>query len=49
MTTLSRRTLFRGSLALGAAVTLPRPHVANAAATAATVWWVQGFAQEEDV
>jgi len=49
MTTLSRRTLFRGSLALGAAVTLPRPHVANAAATAATVWWVQGFAEEEDI
>jgi multiple sugar transport system substrate-binding protein len=49
MTTLSRRTLFRGSLALGAAATLPRPHIANAAATAATVWWVQGFAEEEDI
>ena len=26
-----------------------RPYIANAAATTATVWWVQGFAQEEDV
>ena len=26
-----------------------RPHIANAAATIATVWWVQGLAQEEDV
>ena len=34
-------------LAAGAALT--RPYIANAAATTATVWWVQGFAQEEDV
>ncbi len=49
MTTLSRRSLLRSSLALTAAGTLARPYVANAAATTATVWWVQGFAQEEDI
>ena len=32
-----------------AAGTLARPYIANAAATTATVWWVQGFAQEEDI
>jgi len=29
--------------------TFGRPFVANAAAKTATVWWVQGFAEEEDV
>jgi multiple sugar transport system substrate-binding protein len=41
--------MLRGSLGLAAAGTLMRPCIANAAATTATVWWVQGFAQEEDV
>ncbi|MFZ3234475.1 MAG: ABC transporter substrate-binding protein [Stellaceae bacterium] len=45
----TRRSLLRSSLAVAAAGSLARPHVANAAATTATVWWVQGFAQEEDV
>jgi multiple sugar transport system substrate-binding protein len=49
MTTLTRRSLLRSSLALTAAGAIARPYVANAAATTATVWWVQGFAQEEDV
>jgi multiple sugar transport system substrate-binding protein len=49
MTTLTRRSLLRSSLALTAAGPIARPYVANAAATTATVWWVQGFAQEEDV
>jgi multiple sugar transport system substrate-binding protein len=49
MTALSRRSVLCGSLGLAAAGTLARPHIANAAATTATVWWVQGFAQEEDV
>jgi multiple sugar transport system substrate-binding protein len=31
-----------------AASTLARPYIANAAATTATVWWIQGFVQEED-
>src|SRR5438034_10531592 len=49
MTTMSRRSLLRSSLALTAAGTLARPYVANAAATTAEVWWTQGFAQEEDI
>ena len=48
MTTLSRRSVLGGSLGLAATGTLARPYMANAAATTATVWWVQGFAQEED-
>jgi multiple sugar transport system substrate-binding protein len=49
MINLTRRSLIRGSLAAAAAGGLARPYVANAAATTATVWWTQGFAQEEDV
>src|SRR5712692_4005228 len=49
MGNLSRRSVLRTSLAAAAAGTLARPYIANAAATTAAVWWVQGFAQEEDV
>src|SRR2546423_1827409 len=49
MTTLNRRDLLRGSLALTAASAIARPSIASAAATTATVWWTQGFAQEEDI
>jgi len=49
MPILTRRSVLRGSLGLAAAGALARPHVANAAATTAELWWVQGFAQEEDV
>ncbi len=49
MTTLSRRSVLRGSLALTAAGTLARPYIANAAAATAEVWWIQGFIQDEDV
>jgi multiple sugar transport system substrate-binding protein len=49
MPSLSRRSLLRSSLALTAAGVIAQPYVANAAATTATVWWTQGFAQEEDV
>src|SRR6516225_2734103 len=49
MGNLSRRSVLRSSLAAAAAGTLARPYVANAAATTAEVWWVQGFAQEEDI
>src|SRR5438128_874000 len=48
MTRLTRRSVLRSSLALGALGTLPRPHIANAAATTAEMWWAQGFAKEED-
>src|SRR5438067_6704408 len=49
MARLTRRSFIRGSIGLVAAGTLARPYVANAAATTAEVWWVQGFVQEEDV
>jgi multiple sugar transport system substrate-binding protein len=48
MNNLSRRSLFRASIA-AASGALARPYIANAAATTATVWWVQGFAHEEDI
>jgi multiple sugar transport system substrate-binding protein len=49
MSNLSRRSLIRASMAAAASGTLARPYIANAAATTATVWWVQGFAHEEDI
>src|SRR5436189_1546954 len=49
MTILTRRSVLRTSLALGAAGILARPYIANAQAKTATVWWVQGFAEEEDI
>src|SRR5260370_34238186 len=49
MTRLSRRSVLRSSAALAAAGALARPHIANAAATTAEVWWTQGFVQDEDV
>jgi multiple sugar transport system substrate-binding protein len=48
MRSLSRRSMLRGSLAAAAASSLARPHIANAAATTAEVWWPQGFVPEED-
>ena len=49
MTGLTRRSLLRGSAGAAAIAYLERPHIANAAATTATVWWTQGFAHEEDI
>jgi multiple sugar transport system substrate-binding protein len=48
MTRLTRRSLLHGSLGLVAAGALARPHIANAAASSAEVWWTQGFVPEED-
>jgi multiple sugar transport system substrate-binding protein len=48
MERFTRRSLLRGSVGLVAGSVMARPFVANAAATTATVWWVQGFAHEED-
>src|SRR6202048_414027 len=45
---LTRRSVLGSSLAFGAAGALARPYVANAAATTAGMWWIQGFAKEED-
>jgi hypothetical protein len=50
MTIMRRRSVLRASLGAVAAGTLVPPYLANAAATTATVWWVQGvqgFAQED--
>jgi len=49
MAYLTRRSFFRSSLALAAAGTFARPYIAKAAATTATIWWAQGFVQDEDV
>src|SRR6476661_8310166 len=48
MKRMGRRSVIRGSLGLAATGILARPHIANAAATTATVWQVQGFVPEED-
>ena len=48
MATMSRRLALSGSASLAATATLCRPHIANAAATTATIWQVQGFVPEED-
>jgi ABC-type glycerol-3-phosphate transport system substrate-binding protein len=49
MRTVSRRSLLRRSVALTATGALMKPYMVNATATTATVWWTQGFAQEEDI
>src|SRR5580765_7886544 len=49
MAILTRRSVLRSSLALGAAGALARPYLANAQAKTAEVWWTQGFVPEEDV
>jgi multiple sugar transport system substrate-binding protein len=49
MADVGRRSVLRASVGLGALGTLAHPYIANAAATTATVWWVQGFVQEEDI
>jgi multiple sugar transport system substrate-binding protein len=49
MAILTRRSVLRSSVGLAAAGALARPHIANAAATTAELWWQQGFAQEEDI
>src|SRR5215472_5344616 len=48
MGNLSRRSVLRSSVAVAAVGTLARSYIANAAATTAEVWWVQGFVPEED-
>ena len=48
MTTLTRRSLLRASLAGVAIGALARPYIARADAKTATVWWSQGFVPQED-
>ena len=49
MDRLTRRSVLRTSVGLAAASAIARPYIANAEAKTATVWWVQGFAQQEDI
>src|SRR5437879_11765471 len=49
MSYLTRRSFLCSSLAFAAAGSVARPYIANAAATTATMWWAQGFVQDEDV
>src|SRR3954467_8053157 len=49
MAGMTRRSLLNRSVGLAAAATLARPYIANAQAKTATVWWIQGFAHEEDI
>ena len=49
MAAMSRRSLINTSIGLAATAMLARPYIANAQAKTATVWWVQGFAIEEDI
>jgi multiple sugar transport system substrate-binding protein len=48
MRRLSRRSVLKTTLGVAAAGPLARPYIAKAAATTASVWWVQGFVPEED-
>src|SRR5271157_1379289 len=48
MALMSRRAAIRDSLSLAATGVLARPRIAEATATTATVWQVQGFVPEED-
>jgi multiple sugar transport system substrate-binding protein len=45
---MNRRSVLGGALGLAAAGALAKPYIANAAATTAVVWQVQGFFPEED-
>src|SRR3954462_3510023 len=49
MAVISRRSLINTSIGLAAGATLARPYIANAQAKTAVAWWIQGFAQEEDI
>lgn len=46
---LTRRSVIRGTAAVAAAGVLGRPYVSRAEAKTAVAWWIQGFAQEEDI
>ena len=49
MAGFTRRSVLGSAIGFAAAGSLARPYIANAAATTATVWWVQGFVHEEDI
>src|SRR5436190_20127812 len=49
MAGLTRRSVLRSSAAAAAIGAVARPYIGNAAAKTAEVWWIQGFAEEEDI
>src|SRR5262245_19748423 len=49
MVRLTRRSVLRASAGLAATGAIACPFIATAEAKTGTVWWVQGFAQEEDI
>ncbi|HWB51454.1 MAG TPA: ABC transporter substrate-binding protein [Stellaceae bacterium] len=49
MAVLTRRSVLQSTLGIATAGALSRPFIANAAATTITIWWVQGFAKQEDI
>ena len=46
---LTRRSVLRSGAAIASVTAFARPHIANAQAKTAELWWIQGFAQEEDI
>jgi multiple sugar transport system substrate-binding protein len=48
MASMSRRSVLGAPVGVAAATVLPRPYIANAAATTAVVWINQGFVPQED-
>ena len=46
---LTRRSVLRSGVAVASLSAFGRPYVARADAKTAVAWWVQGFAQEEDI
>ena len=49
MALYKRRSLLQGSLGFAAAGALARPYIANAQAKTVTLWFAQGFVEDEDV
>jgi multiple sugar transport system substrate-binding protein len=46
---LTRRSVLRSGAALASLSTLARSYAAHAEAKTAELWWIQGFAEEEDI
>src|SRR5258707_13539960 len=49
MALFKRRSLLQGSLGFAAAGALARPYIANAQAKTMTMWFAQGFVEDEDI
>ncbi|HEX9440697.1 MAG TPA: hypothetical protein VF909_13505, partial [Roseiflexaceae bacterium] len=49
MALFRRRSLLQGAAGLAAAGVLARPYIANAQAKTMSMWFAQGFVEDEDV